>query len=167
MGLLCSDVTVVPSLRIDLSLRAMKNDTFAEGHSISLAWKTTSGVLLGEMVLEYTRLLRSDGVPLDAPFLAPTSIIGGARYAATPAGSVTRFNHIVRDLLLQFFPSMSEAERQRDSFHSLRRGGASWARYRGCPLGLVIAQGLWNTVEGARSYIVPSDEERVMASHLM
>ena len=93
--------------------------TLPKGQSISLAWKTSSGVLLGEMVLEYTRLLRSNSVPLDAPFFALTSIIGGARYAATLADSVTRFNHIVRDLHLQFFPSMSEAERQCYSFYSL------------------------------------------------
>jgi len=53
MGLLGSDVTVVQGSRIDLSVCAMKSDKFAESHSISLAWISSSGVLLGAINVCY------------------------------------------------------------------------------------------------------------------
>ena len=83
------------------------------------------------------------------------------------AGSVSRFNGVVKDTLRDYFVDLSEDLLREYSFHSLRRGGATWARSRGVPLGLILAQGLWTTVEGARTYIVPPDEERILSSSLM
>ena len=73
----------------------------------------------------------------------------------------------MKQLLQDYFPHLTKAELADYSFHSLRRGGATWARGRGVPLGLVLAQGLWRTIDGARSYLVPSLEEQTLATSLM
>ena len=164
MGLLLSDVRIFPGERIDLFIRSMKNDTYAQGNSISLAWETSSGVAIGAMVQLYRSYLQTDGLAPDQPFFVPTS---GASFVPVEVGKVSRFNHIVKDLLRHFLPSLSQERLAQFSFHSLRRGGASYARLRGVPLGLVLAQGLWSTIDGARSYIVPSVGEKTLATSLM
>jgi hypothetical protein len=164
MGLLVSDVRVVSGERIELFIRSMKNDTYAEGNYISLAWITASGVEIGRMLQLYLACLTADGVSSDQPLFVPTH---GNVFTPIPLGKSSRFNHIVKDLLQHFLPSLSAERLAQFSFHSLRRGGASHARLRGVPLGLVLAQGLWTTIDGARSYIVPSDGEKTLATSLM
>ena len=163
MGLLVSDVTIVSGERVDLFIRSMKNDTFAQGNRISLAWQTRSGVPLGRMTETYLALLKQDGVQdRSSPFFSPTAASG--TFVPVPTGSSSRFNGIVKQLLQHFFPSLSKADLSRFSFHSLRRGGATYARLRGVALGLILRQGLWATLDGARSYIQPSNFEKTLAT---
>jgi len=163
MGLLISDVKVIEGQRVDLFIRSMKNDTFAQGNHISLAWHTRSGVPLGLMTETYMSLLRQDGVQSSSsPFFTPTSASG--KFVPVPLGKSSRFNGIVKQYLQLFFPSLSKADLSRFSFHSLRRGGASFARLRGVALGLILRQGLWATLDGARSYIQPSNFEKTLAT---
>ena len=164
MGLLIRDVHFIEGDRIELFIRSMKNDTYAEGNTIALAWFTASGVPIGPIMQTYVSLLLADGLTADDPLFSPTR---GSSFIPVPAGKVSRFNHIVKDLLRFFLPSLAQARLAQFSFHSLRRGGASYARMRGVPLGLILAQGLWSTIDGARSYIVPSPEERTLATSLM
>ena len=165
MGLLVKDVTVVYGKRITLFIRSMKNDTYAEGHTVSLNWVTASGVELGLLFTAYLQQLHDDGIPADSPFFVPTCAAG--LFVAVAIGKTSRFNHVVKQLLQDYFPHLTKAELADYSFHSLRRGGATWARGRGVPLGLVLAQGLWRTIDGARSYLVPSLEEQTLATSLM
>ena len=165
MGLLVKDVTIVKGKRIEFFIRSMKNDTFAAGHTISLNWVTASGVELGELFTAYLVQLREDGIGSDSPFFAPTSRAG--IFVPVEPGKTSKFNHVVKQLLREFFPHLTTVQLADYSFHSLRRGGATWARSRGVPLGLILAQGLWNTVDGARSYLVPSLEEITLATSLM
>ena len=165
MGLLVSHVSLRRYHSIELFIQSQKNDTVGKGNSISLAWRTSSGVPLGDLVTTYLELLRADGVPSSAPLFGPTTPSGLFRPVA--AGAISKFNHIVRDYLKESFPRASAEQLSWYSFHSLRRGGATWARSRGVPLGLVLAQGLWTTVEGMKSYIVPSDSEKALTVSLM
>lgn len=165
MGLLGKDVIIVPEKRIAFFIRSMKNDTYAAGHTIYLSWVTASGVELGALFTAYMSQLQADGISRDSPFFAPTSADGV--FQGVVPGKTSRFNHVVRQLLREFFPHLTTAQLAEYSFHSLRRGGATWARSRGVPLGLVLAQGLWNSVDGARSYLVPSLEEQTLTTSLM
>jgi len=153
MGLLVKDVTIVKGKRIEFFIRSMKNDTFAAGHTISLNWVTASGVELGELFAAYLVQLRADGIGSDSPFFAPTSRAG--IFVPVEAEKTSKFNHVVKQLLRKFFPHLTEVQLADYSFHSLRQGGATWARSRGVPLGLILAQGLWNTVDGARLFTPP------------
>ena len=156
-------ITIVSGERVDLFIRSMKNDTFAQGNRISLAWQTRSGVPLGRMTETYLALLKQDGVQdSSSPFFSPTAASG--TFVPVPTGSSSRFNGIVKQLLQHFFPSLSKADLSRFSFHSLRRGGATYARLRGVALGLILRQGLWATLDGARSYIQPSNFEKTLAT---
>ena len=129
------------------------------------SWLTQSGVPLGEMTAAYMSLLTQDALPGDSPFFVPTSRLGV--FTAVAPGSVSKLSFVVKQLLTEFYPNISATSLKEYSFHSLRRGGATWARSRGVPLGLIIALGLWTTVDGARSYLVPSEEEKTLASFLM
>ena len=121
--------------RIELFIRSMKNDTYAEGNYISLAWITASGVEIGRMLQLYLACLTADGVSSDQPLFVPTQ---GNVYSPIPLGNKSsRFNHIVKDLLRHFLKSLSVERLAQFSFHSLRRVGASHARLRGVPPGLV------------------------------
>jgi len=165
MGLLRSHVSVIPGVAVQLYIQSQKNDTTAKGNSIQLAWLTQSGVPLGEMTAAYMSLLTQDALPGDSPFFVPTSRLGV--FTAVAPGSVSKLSFVVKQLLTEFYPNISATSLKEYSFHSLRRGGATWARSRGVPLGLIIALGLWTTVDGARSYLVPSEEEKTLASFLM
>ena len=101
----------------------------------------------------------------DSPFFAPTSPVG--IFVPVEPGKTSKFNHVVKQLLREFFPHFTGVQLAEYSFHSLRRGGATWARSRGVPLGLILAQGLWNTVDMACSYLVPSLQELTLATSLM
>ena len=165
MGLLLPHVSLVRGVRVQLFIQSMKNDTYAQGHTVWMAWITSSGVPIGEMTETYLSVLQADGVAPGSPFFAPTAADG--LFHTVREGSVSRFNGVVKDTLRDYFVDLSEDLLREYSFHSLRRGGATWARSRGVPLGLILAQGLWTTVEGARTYIVPPDEERILSSSLM
>jgi hypothetical protein len=165
MGLLRSHVSLHSGRAVELFIQSQKNDTTAKGNSIQLAWVTQSGVRLGEMTTAYLSLLTSDGIPGDSPFFVPTSREGS--FVSIAPGSVSKLTFVVKQLLTEFYPDLTAQDLAAYSFHSLRRGGATWARSRGVPLGLIIALGLWTTVDGARSYLVPSEEEKTLASFLM
>ena len=104
--------------------------------------------------MAYLSLLTADGIPGDSPFFVPTSREGA--FVSVAPGSVSKLTFIVKQLITEFYPDLTAQDLAAYSFHSLRRGGATWARSRGVPLGLIIARGLWTTVDGARSYLVPS-----------
>ena len=166
MGLLRSHVTVTEGQSVNLYIQSQKNDTTAKGNLIHLSWVTQSGVCLGDMVTDYVGLLAQDGIPADSPFFLPTSRVG--TFVSVEPGSVSKLNYVIKQLISEFYPGVTEQVlKEYYSFHSLRRGGATWARSRGVPLGLIIALGLWTTVDGARSYLVPSEEEKTLASFLM
>ena len=113
----------------------------------------------------YLAELQSNNISRDSPFFVPTSASG--LFVPVEVSKTSRFNQIVKQLLHEYFPHLTTLQLSDYSFHSLQRGGGTWARSRGVPLGLVLAQGLWHSVDGARSYLVPSLEEQTLATVLM
>ena len=135
-------MVIIPGKRIALFIRSMKNNTYAAGHIIFWSWLTASGVELGVLFTAYMSQLQADGISKDFPFLAPTS---SCVFQRVSPGKTSRFNHVVRNLLCEFFPRLTTVQLAEYFFHSLRRGGATWARSRSVPSELVLEPGLWNS----------------------
>lgn len=135
MGLMRAYVSVTSGQSVNLYIQSQKNDTTVKGNFIHLSWVTQSGVCLGGMVTEYLDLLAQDGLPADSPFFLPTSNAGP--FVTVVPGSVSKPNFVIKQLIVEFYPRVTEQVLKEYSVHSLRRGGSTWARSWGVPLGSV------------------------------
>eukprot|EP00961_Rhodomonas_salina_P294006 3934194-Rhodomonas_salina.1 len=102
----------------------MKNDTYASGNEVDLAWVTASGVMIGDIFTRYIARLDASGIPPAGPFVCPVHARGGFQLPA-PGKGFKPTGCVKKGLLMCF-----EAFRRRPgllaqfSWHSLRRGGA-------------------------------------------
>eukprot|EP00961_Rhodomonas_salina_P246077 3324874-Rhodomonas_salina.1 len=104
----------------------MKNDSYARGHTVLLAWTTGSGIPVGETVQSYVRRLDESGIKGDEAFLCQATDKG---FRVPEMGKAYSNSGIFRVLLRQVYEDVqdNDALASRFSWHSLRRGGATWA----------------------------------------
>lgn len=144
MGLRRSRVELVRGSHVILFIQSMKNDTDAKGTEVVIAWVTASGIPVGEFVLLLQAHLQASGVPWHGPLFCAT----GPRRTdgfVTPA----RFGGI----LGKYLPRLFEEFRKRFSWHSLRRGGATWAHRMRVDMRLIMGHGAWRSEAGVLPYL--------------
>jgi len=151
MGLQRHHVSVVKGSHVTLFIQAMKNDPYGFGNEVVMVWVTESGVRIGETVLQYMHRLHECALPADTPFLQPTRDHGFV--LPKPCRGFSD-NDCFKKGLQQCFQEFDTKElRDRFSWHSLRRGGASHAFRQHTDLRLVMGHGLWKSEAGVRPYM--------------
>mmetsp|Transcript_47303 Transcript_47303/g.96675 ORF Transcript_47303/g.96675 Transcript_47303/m.96675 type:complete len:428 (+) Transcript_47303:665-1948(+) len=167
MGLKREHVVLVPDSHVTLFLQSQKNDTFATGNEIFLAWVTGSGVAIGELFSRYVRWLDCSDIPPEAPFLCPTD---GAGMFTPPRPGVS-FNptDCLRHGLKQVFQEFSEQPEllSQFSWHSLRRGGASHAAQSQVDRQHIMGHGVWRSEDGIRPYVMTNFEGKLGVTERM
>eukprot|EP00961_Rhodomonas_salina_P271585 3669586-Rhodomonas_salina.1 len=141
MGLRIRDVHLEEGSHVLLFIRKQKNDPYSKGSEVVIAWVTGSGVQDGATLQLLLLHLQASGMSLDDALFCPTRECTGGFRQPSPsgfraAGSLqtalkTLFEDCRADLALvkQF------------TWHSLRRGGASWAFRNNVPLKTVMRHG--------------------------
>jgi hypothetical protein len=172
MGLRRRHLSLFPGSHVRLEIQSMKNDVYGEGHTVDTCWVSGSGVLIGETLSRF--LSRYDNCSLpplsklneDSPLFLPVHPKGG--YYHTP-GAVSCFASVVKDVLPLVFPEFKSNTEllKRFSFHSLRRGGASWAYRQGVPLKLIMGHGIWRSKQGIAPYLIANMEQRLAVTRVM
>jgi hypothetical protein len=155
-GLLRKHVAVVHGSHVMLFLPVMKNDTFGKGTEVVLTWRTASGIPIGQYVAMLSRRLDDCGVGLDEPFFCPMGPTPKAGFKPPEQGKESRFSGVLLKYLSQVYPSdfaPGSPLRKRFSWHSLRRGGATYAFRMGLSMRLVMGHGAWRSEAGIAPYL--------------
>jgi len=154
LGLKREHVALSPGSHVTLFLQSMKNDTYATGNEIYLAWVTQSGVAIGELFQRYIAWLDAAAIPPDAPFLCPTDPHG--RFTVPAPGKCFNPTDCLRHGLAQVFQEFVDNPSllSQFSWHSLRRGGATHAAHARVPPRHIMGHGVWRSEEGIRPYII-------------
>jgi len=165
MGLRRSHVSWVRGSHITLFVQAMKNDPYGVGNEVILAWITASGIRVGDTLMRYIARLDACNIPEDAGLLLPTRVSG---FVLPAKGRGFRPTDCLRKGLQQCFQEFSCPElRQRFSWHSLRRGGASHAVRQQADHRLVMGHGLWKSEEGMRPYMTADLAGKLVVTQMM
>ena len=171
MGLRRRHLTLFPGSHVRLDIQSMKNDVYGEGHTVDTCWVSGSGVQIGDILQWFLTRYDASVPPLtlltpDTPLFLPVHPRGG--FYHTP-GAVSCFAPVVKDLLPLVFAELRDnpALLRRFSFHSLRRGGASWAYRQGVPLKLIMGHGIWRSKQGIAPYLIASMEQRLAVTRVM
>ena len=147
-------VEIVDGSHVALFLPVMKNDTYGKGTEVILAWRTASGVPIGKYVKCLSRRLDVSLVGLDGPFFCP-SAPGSHSFVDPGPGKESRFGGVLLLHLSQIYVEFAPGAtlRTRFSWHSLRRGGASYAFRLGLDMRLIMGHGAWRTEAGVAPYL--------------
>jgi len=166
MGLRRRHLTLVPGSHLSMFVQSMKNDIYSQGHTVDCSWVSGSGVEIGDIVTRYLARYDECNLAPDAPLFLPTLGKGGFHYRP---GTVSSYSSVVRDLLPLVFSEFKEAPwlLSRFSFHSLRRGGASWAYRQGVPLKLIMGHGIWRSKQGIAPYLIADKRQRLGVTRVM
>eukprot|EP00961_Rhodomonas_salina_P107718 1450490-Rhodomonas_salina.2 len=148
-GLRHEMVRLVLGSHVTLFIQGMKNDTTGNGMEIVMGWVSGSGVRIGEVFLQLEALLDRSGIPLDRPLFCATRNSADGGFKLPEPGCKTRFQGILLDILPRVYVEFADkAMLHRFTWHSLRRGGASWAWNQGVQRQLVMGQGSWRSEGG-------------------
>ena len=154
MGMRRRHVELVEGSHVALYLPVMKNDTYGKGTEVVLAWRTASGVPIGEYVKRLSRRLDASQIPLDGPFFCASGP-GACSFREPWVGKESRFGGVLLLHLAQVYEEFAPGSvlRTRFSWHSLRRGGASYAFRLGLDMRLIMGHGAWRTEGGIAPYV--------------
>ncbi len=157
-GLRAGDVRITPGRHVELFIQSMKNDSYARGHTVPLAWESGSGVAIGATVTRYAIRLRECGVLDHEAFFCPATEVG-----FRPPGQGKTFSNtdILRTGLAKIYLEFRDPSfAARFSWHSLRRGGCQWAMRQGVGEDLVRGHGIWS-LQGMQPYLGADRAERL------
>jgi hypothetical protein len=143
---------------IELHIRKQKNHQFM-AQSILIAGTTGSGVPVSDILKSYVRLANLSNAEPDSPFVRTTQ---GTRATEKPYKDYrSRFQKLLRDIL-----GWSAEKAAMYATHSLRRGGATWAKTNGSRGRHLKGQGLW-TSKCFNLYDKKSRRRRLRVTHNM
>ena len=161
-GILQSHVVLVFASHVTLFVPAQKNDKLQQGHFVTLAWVTGSGVPIGAWILRLLRRLQSCGC-LDpkVPLFLPT--IGHLGYRRVLVGRPVSKPQTLRKILPRVFHVFVTSPLLLSLFgwHSCRRGGATHGYHNGVTLDLLAPHGGWFTQQGLKAYTSAAFEQRL------
>jgi len=152
-GILISHLTLVHGSHITLFVPAQKNDKLSQGHFVTLAWISGSGVKIGEWILRLLSRLRNCGLTgPSVPLFLPT--VGHYGFRLVQPGTAVSKPQTLRKILPRVFPVFLTSPDLLALFgwHSCRRGGATHGYGQGVPLDLLAPHGGWFTLEGLKAY---------------
>ena len=166
-GLLQKHIVLVPDSHVSLFVQAQKTDCTRQGHHITLAWASGSGVLIGSWVVRLLARLKRCGCFGPAlPLFLPTKGHQGYRIVR-PGSAVSKpdFRRLLQQVFAVFrrHPSLLALF----NWHSCRRGGATHAYWTGTALDLLAPHGGWNSMEGLQVYISASFIQRLSVTQRM
>mmetsp|Transcript_22420 Transcript_22420/g.45346 ORF Transcript_22420/g.45346 Transcript_22420/m.45346 type:complete len:430 (+) Transcript_22420:155-1444(+) len=169
MGLRVQHVSLVPGSHLTLFIQVQKNDSTGRGSEVVIAWVTGSGIPVGAWVSRLLQRLRESNIPRWGPLFCATSSFARGGFLMPAAGTEARFQHRLRAVLRRTFRELMEDESllSRWSFHSLRRGGATWGFQRGVRMRLVMGQGGWRSEQGVASYFAADLNSRLTVTRSM
>mmetsp|Transcript_51105 Transcript_51105/g.103944 ORF Transcript_51105/g.103944 Transcript_51105/m.103944 type:complete len:344 (+) Transcript_51105:530-1561(+) len=154
MGLRRCQVELVWGSHVVLFIQSMKNDTTAKGTEVVVAWVTASGVRIGDYIARLHHRLDECGIPMTGPFFCATGTKGSDGFVVPARGKESRFNGILAKYLAQIWSEFEDKElRKRFSWHSLRRGGASWAHRMRVDIRMIMGHGAWRSEAGVAPYL--------------
>jgi len=169
MGLRRSDIDLVHGSHVTLFLQSMKNDTTGKGTEVVLAWETASGLKIGETIMRLQERLYVCNVPMSGPLLCGTSQKKGESFILPQPGRAFRESNLLKTLLPRIYEECSAGSDllSRFSFHSFRRGGASWAWRRGAEFALIKGHGAWRSDAGIAPYLHADLDGKLSVTRVM
>jgi hypothetical protein len=155
MGLRGGDIDLIAPSHVVLFVQSMKNDPTAKGTEVVLAWETSSGIRVGETLTRLLLRLRQCNIDLHGPLFCGTSHKGHGGFVKPAVGKAFREADILKTLLPRIYVECYRGSilLSRFSFHSFRRGGASWAFRVGAEFILVKGHGAWRSDAGVAPYM--------------
>jgi len=161
-GILQSQIVLEQGQHVLLFVPAQKTDPTHQGHFVTLAWVSGSGVKIGFWIqLLFHRLQVCNARHLACPLFLPTR--GNHGFHRVYVGqAVTKPNTFDRLLprVFAIFQTQSQLLRL-FGYHSCRRGGATNAFWQGVRMNLLAPHGGWRSEAGLKTYTSASFGQRM------
>ena len=143
IGLRVGDINLIAPSHVVVFVQSIKNDATARGTEVVLAWETPLGIRVGETFARLLHRLRECNIGIYGPLFCGTSSRHGQGFVMPTVGKAFREADILKTLLPRLYVECykGSALLARFSFHSFRRGGASWAFRVGVEFVLVKGHG--------------------------
>lgn len=149
-----------------LVIQSMKNEVYSQGHTVDMMYVSGSGVEKGVTIKHYLASYDECSLPplsklsLETPLFLPSHPRGDFYF--TP-GLVSCFASVIKDVLPLVFAELAQqpAVLAHFSFHSLHRGGGSWAYRQGVQLKLIMGHWRWHSKQGIAPYLVADLNQRL------
>jgi len=166
MGLRRRHISFLRGSYVRLFIQSMKNDVYSEVYTVDLSWVTGSGIEIGATIVRYLGRYDASNLSPECPLFLQSHHKGG--FYHTP-GSVSSFASVVKDTLPLVFVEMRTFPQllAKFSFHSLRRGGDSWAYRQGVPLKSIMSHGIWKSKQGITPYLISDLTQRLDVTRAM
>ena len=161
-GILMRHVVLIPSSHLSLWVQGQKTDQLGQGHAVTLAWVTGSGIQLGWWVQRLLERLKQCDISYpSSPLFLPT--IGNQGFRRVPVGQVVGKPMTFQRLFPKVFPVFERfpAMLKLFNWHSCRRGGATHGYWSEVSTQLLAPHGGWHSEAGLKGYTSASFSQRL------
>ena len=161
-GILQSQIVLEQDRYVQLFVPAQKTDPTHQGHFVTLAWVSGSGVKIGFWIQRLLRRLQICGARHPAcPLFLPTR--GNHGFHRVYVGQAVTKPNTFESLLPRVFAIFRTQPQLLRLFgnHSCRRGGATHAFWQGVCMKLLAPHGGWRSEAGLKTYTSASFGQRM------